>query len=177
MKKILIFMIPFLILTGCGKKETGLTTYTKDVNKKYVEQNEKVEKALTDVVIGENNLKEFESLRKLNDYTLETEFGLTNKEIENYIAAVPDWVDTRMYVILKPVKGNEEKVKRMMKNYLDNYKYQLENIGLSEEELNNKIKLFDERVEKEENGYLIYIISSDSNQIYTQIKKEISKLK
>ncbi|MEG0073232.1 MAG: DUF4358 domain-containing protein [Clostridia bacterium] len=92
-------------------------------------------------------------------------FGIDPKLVEEGIAALPMInVQSNMYIIVKPVNGKKEEVKTAVNAYMGKLEKQWETY------LADQHELVVNRLEKEEDGYLIYIISRDNEKVYNAIK-------
>ena len=100
-KVLLLVLIPILVLTGCGKEEDKF---------------EKNNKAIIENIKGielEDGTNEFQKMMVLDDNTLETQFGISISDVDNYVAQVSYELDARMYVAIKPADGKIDKVKNI----------------------------------------------------------------
>ena len=178
MKKILLITILSLaFFTGCETKE-------KDKFSKYEESNNKIVNDVKDITTEEGN-KEFLNMMVLDNNTLETQFGLTVNDVDNYVAQVSYELDARMYLAFKPANGKEERVKKLVGLYIDSVKTRLEmeknNMVPTTNELgetiepdtsyiDKQINMIDNMLKEEYNGYLIYISSSSNDLILSKLK-------
>lgn len=178
MKKILLTLfVTLFILTGCGK------TVEEKRESKYGNQNNEISNSLANLQIGKDGLESFKDLMILDDNTLGTELGLTLNDVENYIAAVPTALDSRLYIIIKPKSGSEEKVKKAISIYFDNIEQRLgdgtslgDNATEEEKKLQEeKIKMVQNHLEKQVNGYYVYIISSDNDAVFKVVENNLKK--
>lgn len=181
MKKILLITILSLaFFTGCETKE-------KDKFKKYEESNDKIVSDVKDITTEEGN-KEFENMMVLDNNTLETQFGLTVNDVDNYVAQVSYELDARMYLAFKPASGKEERVKKLVGLYIDSVKTRLEmeknnmvpttneageTIEPDTSYIDKQINMIDNMLIEEYNGYLIYISSSSNDLILTKLKDSL----
>ncbi len=181
MKKILLItIISLAFFTGCETKE-------KDKFSKYEESNDKIVSDVKDITTEEGN-KEFENMMVLDNNTLETQFGLTINDVDNYVAQVSYELDARMYLAFKPAEGKEERVKKLVGLYIDSVKTRLEmeknNMVPTTNELgetvtpdtshiDKQINMIDNMLIEEYNGYLIYISSSSNDLILSKLKDSL----
>lgn len=181
MKKILLITILSLaFFTGCETKE-------KDKFSKYEESNNKIVNDVKDITTEEGN-KEFLNMMVLDNNTLETQFGLTVNDVDNYVAQVSYELDARMYLAFKPANGKEERVKKLVGLYIDSVKTRLEmeknNMVPTTNELgetiepdtsyiDKQINMIDNMLKEEYNGYLIYISSSSNDLILSKLKDSL----
>ena len=168
MKKLLVIVIAgTLLLTGCGKtdKEKRESKYGKENN------------SITEKLSG---MEEFSGLMILNDATLASQIGLTLDDVENYLGALPYTLDSKFYVAIKPKKGSEDLVKQALDIYTTVLLSKLENSleNTSDEEKSNlqtQIDMINNHMEKEINGYYVYISSSDNDSVLKIIKENLKK--
>jgi len=181
MKKILLITILSLaFFTGCETKE-------KDKFAKYEESNDKIVSDVKDITTEDGN-KEFLNMMVLDNNTLETQFGLTVNDVDNYVAQVSYELDARMYLAFKPASGKEERVKKLVGLYIDSVKTRLEmeknNMVPTTNELgetiepdtsyiDKQINMIDNMLIEEYNGYLIYISSSSNDLILAKLKDSL----
>ena len=186
MKKILLLtLISTLVLTGCGKKEENKFDKYEENNKATVEDVKGIEL--------EDGTNEFKNMMVLDNNTLETQFGLTVNDVDNYVAQVSYELDARMYVAIKPAKDKTDKVKKMMGLYIDSVKTRLEmeknNLGPSTTTneagetvevpadttyLDSQINMIKNYHFEEYNGYLIWVSSSSNEKIVNIIKSKLN---
>ena len=156
MKKIKVVLSIILILgliTGCG------------CNKKEIDKEEKTNKELN-IEMQKISIKEskiFEGLDILNDNTLETQIGINRNFVENHAIGISMYGSAKeIYMIVKPKEEN----KKILKEALDLY------IERTKENANKEDKTRYENVLKQEyNGYYVYIVSEDNENIFNQIKE------
>ena len=167
MKKFLVVATVFLLaLTGCKNK-------SEKIQSKYGDQNKDVVNSLNDT---KDEKLYFADLMVLDDNTLQTQFGLTVDEVENYVGAVPYILDSRFYVAIKPTSESKDKVKRMLKSYAANLEQRLSDLVTDEdEESKAKLEMIKNHMEKEVNGYYVYISSSDNEKVLKIIEKKLEK--
>lgn len=179
-KTLLVGLVGLIAVTGavgCGNKE-----------EKQQENNNALVDKIQDLQT-DGDIKEFEGLMVLNENTIQSEMGLTKDDLDNFIAQVPyptGDVDSKIYLVLKPAKGKEDRVKKLVGLYIDSIKTRLESklpmTEENEEELSEEEKAQRDSVKKsidmisnvmteEYKGYLIYISSSDNDKVLSTIKK------
>ncbi|MBQ9182093.1 MAG: DUF4358 domain-containing protein [Bacilli bacterium] len=175
-KKVLILTAVFsLLLTGCGK------TKSEQIESKYGTQNETITKSLNDLKITET--ENFSGLMILDDNTLYTQLGITVDDVQNYVGALPYVLDSKFYIAIKPASSSKEKVKKAIDTYISNLalKFQDDPIsseGMSEEEKNAhtaSLNMLNNHLEKEIDGYYIYISSSDNEKVLKIIQENLKK--
>ena len=143
MKKILVVLLLFLTLVGCGNNE-DLTTL--DINK-------------TKNII-ENKL---ENMEEINENVLTSTYELDLSLMDEYI--IKQNMNGDLYAIIKT--SNKKEVKDDMEEYFE--KVKTFNQAYSPE----RLELLENRLEKEIGDYLIYIIAKDGNEIYNKIIESI----
>lgn len=104
----------------------------------------------------ENKLK---SMKEISKTTLEDVYDLDTSKMNDFTFKENE--DGDFYAIIKTDSLNE--VKNNMKNYFEKVKQF--NQSYSPE----RLKLLNNRIEKEVDDYLIYIIAKDANKIYDKI--------
>lgn len=107
--------------------------------------------------------KSINSMKEINKSTLEDVYDLDTSKMKNFI--FKDNEDGDFYAIIETDSLSE--VKSNMKNYFDKVKQF--NQSYSPE----RLKLLNNRVEKEVDNYLIYIIAKDADKIYDKIVEEL----
>lgn len=186
MKKVLLVaLVSALALTGCGKKEEA------DKFEKYEKDNQATVEDVKNIQLDDGT-KEFENMMVLDNNTLETQFGLTVSDVDNYVAQVSYELDARMYVAIKPANGKTDKVKKMMGLYIDSVQTRLEmeknslqpstsvneagqtvEVPADTTFLDSQINMIKNYHFEEYNGYLIYVSSSSNQKIVDIIKSKI----
>lgn len=168
MKKISLILISLMLLTGCNNKEKELEKI-KQNNENIISKIENI-----DINLQENN----EKLLNINETTLETLFGIVPNEVENYIISVPRYNFTSLYIIIKPSKGYEQKIKTSINNYLTlikniyNSTYGTINMETLEYESEFSDRL-DNCLEEEYNGYYIYLVTDKNTEILKMLKENL----
>ena len=156
MKKWKLFttlFIAMLLFTGCGKENIQL-----DLQK----INQELPNAISDKfymqgvysIIDDQEEPFFENLNDI--YNLNEKFNLTEENILEYSVRMNE-ENYDMYFILKPIEGKEEILKKEMKAFFESLDEKVEN------EYKEKVS---NRLIKEYQGYLIYIISNNNEEVY-----------
>jgi hypothetical protein len=148
MKKTLGLLVAVLLLAGCGKKEGSKTCNidTKNIPTLAMKYNE------------------FSDKDSVNDEDLIFGYGIDVSLLDDYAIYISSKIDDpSMYMVLKPKSGEESvveyQIKDMFEKYLSSYSgYYPEAVP----QINN-------RLEKKYNGYLIYIISNNNEEVYNTI--------
>ena len=138
-----------MVITGCGSKEEEKKLVDIDTTK-----------------VGEK-LKEFSYFsdsNSLNDEDLIEGYGIETKVMSEYAIYISSSVnDPSMYIVAKPVENKksvlEYQIKEMFSKYLSSYS----------DYYPEAVPMIENRLEKEYNGYLIYIISTDNDAVYNKI--------
>lgn len=165
MKKLLILVTTFLFV-GCmnNEKSLNLENVSKDIDNLEVN-----EINLTSAV---NEIEATDSYDKM-EYVLEDEIksmGITLDNIDKYVIrkSTEESKKTGLYMIIKPKEDKVKTVKEEINNYLTKK---------TNDELDEKDKkLYEERIEKEYDGYLIYIIGEDNKNILNIILDNKEKI-
>jgi hypothetical protein len=154
--KISFILIVFLLVIGCGcnKKQEQVNKYDK-VNETL---NQNIKK------ININNSYIFENLDIVNDNTLETQIGIDRSYVEEYAIGIDMYNNGEsIYMIIKPKTENKEIVKQALELYLGKL---IDNID--DEKIKTKYK---NALKEEYNGYYIYIVSDDNENVFSKIKE------
>lgn len=178
-----------LLLPVEGKKEDVKDTmkdYFKSLEKKEKSDKldmikdrleEEVDNYLIYIVSKDNNEEIFNSIKDLrvplfggltqiDDEVLRTQFDINPTDLDSYLIATPMMMtQTNGYYILKPASGKENVVKEKMTTYMTNLEEQWKTY------LPDQYELVKNRKEVTYGDYLIYIISSDNDKVFEEIKK------
>lgn len=124
------------------------------------ESNKKLDK------IKETKEKIFSNMISLEKTDIETILKISVNEIETYSFAVTDKMDSVIqYLIIKPKKGKKSEIKQKTHNYFE----ELENTW--KEKDNKQYQLLKDRLESENDDYLIYLVSKDNKKVSKTIEK------
>lgn len=108
----------------------------------------------------------FGGLMQIDDEFLRTQFDINPTDLDSYLIAIPNMMtQTSGYYILKPASGKEKDVKEKMTTYMTNLEEQWKTY------LPDQYELVKNRKEITYGDYLIYIISSDNDKVFEEIKK------
>jgi len=154
MKKISIIVMTIMcvFLTGCGNKNLDLNMVSEKLDGLTNGEFD----LLTAVENIEMNTEYFDTeLINVYDFDLE-ELGINYELIEN-MAFKLDSTEKPAYIILKPMEGKKDELKKQIDAYLSKFT-----------DLN--------KLETEYASYLIYIFSDKSNQILKTIKNSKSRV-
>ena len=153
--KCLLVIFVVLLMTGCNsasdevKKELDLDNYKE----KVVELN----------INGETPFSDSSNLNNLD--VLDT-YGLDSSLLDDYLIYMPSSVvNASMFIVVKPISGQESVVKYQIKELFEKY-YNAYNGYYPKE-----AKLIEDRMEKEVDGYLVYIVSNDNDKVYNLLKE------
>lgn len=155
MKKILLIIMGLFLITGCGEK--------KEENNLDVKLNmDDIKENLSSIKIGDSN--PYNEMDSVNDLELIDGYGIDVTLLEDYVIYISSSVeDPSMYMVLKVSEENKSVVKYqvddMFSQYLSAYK------GYYPE----AATIIEDKMEKEYNGYLIYIVSNDNQKVYDEI--------
>ena len=151
-------IIGVCILSGCGSSKTSSSSKTLDINS--------AKSSISSLKIGDTT--PFSDGSNINNSDSIETYGLDTSLLEEYAIYLPSAVvNSSMYIIAKPKNGEESVVKYQIKDLFEKY-YNAYNGYYPKE-----AKLIENRMEKELNGYLIYIVSSDNDKVYNTIKENL----
>ena len=158
LKVLFIMIIGVCVLSGCGSSDTPSSSKALDINS--------AKSSISSLKIGDTTPFSDESNINNSD-SIET-YGLDTSLLDEYVIYLPSAVvNSSMYIIAKPKNGEESVVKYQVKDLFEKY-YNAYNGYYPKE-----AKLIENRMEKELNGYLIYIVSSDNDKVYNAIKENL----
>ncbi len=147
MKKFLVILMCLFLITGCEEKE-----------------NEKVEIDTQKVTTELKSFSYFKDDKSINDEDLIAGYGIDTKIISEYAIYISSAVSNpSMYIVAKPVEGKMSVLKFQIKDMFS--KYESSYAGYYPE----SVSMIQNRLEKEYNGYLIYIVSDDNETVYNKI--------
>lgn len=142
------------------KKMDNVDKYTEDDILIYIASSNN-EEVLN--IVKNTNEPLFGSLMEFTDEELESMLSIDPSDIEEYVVKVPMMsADSKMYAIIKPVEGSEDKVKEAMDKYFTSLE---ENTMYPE-----NVELIKNRKESTVGDYLVYIVSSDNDLVFNTIK-------
>lgn len=154
MKKILLIIVCMFIITGCGNKE--------EVNDNVSLSMSEIKESLSSLKIDDG--VPYSSLDSVNDLDLIEGYGIDVTLLEDYVIYISSSVeDPSMYMVLKPVDGKTSVLKYQVDDMFD--KYLSAYMGYYPE----AATIIEEKLEKEYNGYLIYVVSNDNQKVYDKI--------
>ena len=153
MKKIKLFLGVFLclFLTGCGNVELDLDKVSENLTN-LTNNGFDIMAAVENIEIDNAY---FDELINVYDFDLE-DMGINKNNIENMAFRV-DTNNKPAYIIIKPVDGKKENIKKEINEYLKSFA-----------DLN--------KLESEYEGYLIYLFSNNNKELLKTIKKSRSKI-
>lgn len=150
MKKILLCLtiLCAIFLTGCGKEEEKVTLNLKDLPEK-IDNLKSDEFARLDAssILSEK-------IEGLEEVYTTSKFDVDMDDLEEYNISINDKTKD-MFVIVKPVDGKKDDVKKAFDKYVDKQKDSV------------KEKLAFDEIQ----GYLIYIISDNSKDLLEEVKE------
>lgn len=154
MKKILLIIMGLFLITGCGeKKEENLNV---KLNMNEIKDN------LSKLKIEDIN--PYSNLDSVNDLDLIDGYGIDVTLLDDYVIYISSSVeDPSMYMVLKVNEENKSVVKYQVDDMFD--KYLTAYKGYYPE----AATIIEDKMEKENNGYLIYIVSNDNQKVYDEI--------
>ena len=157
--KFLLVLVVALLLVGCEKeegKESG-NTVAKAFNKTVAKENiGKLKFNDSEFTFSED--KNFDNSDAIKVYGVDT--GLMDESLY-YLAS--DVVDPSMFIVAKVSDDNKAVFKYQIKDMFEKYYNAYNNYYPKE------AKMINDRLEKEYEGYLIYVVSYDNNSVYQAI--------
>lgn len=176
MKKVLTLCAVLLLLTACGK------TDIEKLEDKYGENNEVIKEELEKITLADVD-NYFSGLFKYDLNGMETNLGLSTKELENFVVAMPYMNLPKFYMILKPKADKDLKARviRQVEQKINTMENQIRMTSESETDKDKKAQiiadadLIKNHLKEEYKGYLIYICSPDNEKVLETIKKYIDK--
>ncbi len=156
MKKVVISLLILVSITGCG------TETKNEIDDKYTTVDKTIKEEINKI---DTNMEEISVNR------LKTEYGIKLELVENYISGInePD-----VYIAIKPKEGKKETIKKALDIYFSNLEVKLSEYDDEEKVIETEeLKRVKNRVEEEINGYLVYIVSSNNEEILKVIKDKI----
>jgi len=157
LRKILFVLLVAVLLVGCEKEEEKETNVAKTLNKEEVK--EKVGKlTFSDSEFTFTEDKSFNNSDAIKVYGVDTSLM---EDTVYYIAS--DIVDPSMFIVAKVSDDNEAVFKYQIKDMFEKYYNAYNNYYPKE------AKMINDRLEKEYEGYLIYVVSYDNNSVYQAI--------
>lgn len=158
MKKILLIIMCVIIMTGCSEKEEN--------NKNSKLNMEEIKENLSNITIAskEDKVKPFSNQENINDLDLINGYGIDVELLEEYIIYISSSVeDPSMYMVLKPIKEKTSIVKYQVDDMFDKY------LNAYKGYYPEAATVIEDKMEKEYNDYLIYIVSLDNQKVYNEI--------
>ena len=148
MKKVICLFVAVMLLAGCGKKEESKNCSIDTKN----------------IPTLAEKYKEFSDKSSVNDEDAIYGYGIDTSLLDDYAIYISSKIDDpSMYMVLKPKAGEESvveyQVKDMFEKYLSSYQ------GYYPE----AVPVIEGRLEKKYNGYYIYIISNNNDEVYNTL--------
>ena len=176
MKKIFTLCAILILLTACGK------TDIEKLDDKYGKNNDVIKEELDKITIADVD-NYFSGLFKYDLNGMETNLGLSTKELENFVVAMPYMNLPKFYMILKPKADKDLKARviRQVEQKISTMENQIRMTSESETDEDKKAQiiagadLIKNHLKEEYKGYLIYICSPDNEKVLETIKKYIDK--
>ena len=157
LKSVLLIMVVALLLVGCGsegEKEDTSKTFDKSVAKEKISALK-----FNDI---EFTFTDSESIGNVDALKV---YGVDKDLFEDYMVYLSNNItDPSMYLIVKPKDDKKSVVKYQIKDMFEKYYNSYSNYYPKE------AKMIEDRLEKEYNGYLIYVVSYDNNSVYQAIQ-------
>lgn len=160
MKKIfLVIIVVMLCVVGCGKSTATDASKQKTLDKDVLIKN------ISGLKFNDSNFK-FSKDDNVNNTTALNTYGVELDRMDDYVFYLSsDVVDPSMYMVIKP-KDGEKKVVQYQVNEMFNKYYSAYNNYYPKE-----AKMIKDRLEKEYEGYLVYIISYDNDKVFQEIEE------
>ena len=149
MKKFLVLLMCIFLLTGCETEPEEVKLNDLDV-----------------VKIGENlrDFTYFNNIDSLNDEDLIEGYSIDTSIISEYAIYISSAVsDPSMYIVAKPKEGKESVLKYQIKDMFSKY------LSSYSDYYPEAVPMIENRLEKEYNGYLIYVVSKENETVYQKI--------
>ena len=153
--KLLVVLVALVLCVGCGKEEETSVVKTFDKNSA---KNKISALTFKDVDFQFNEENSYNNADALKVYGVDTSLM---HEALYYIAS--DVVDPSMFIIAKVNDDDEAVFKYQIKDMFEKYYNAYNNYYPKE------AKMITDRLEKEYEGYLIYIVAYDTNSVYQAI--------
>ena len=155
LRNILLILMVALVLIGCGKEEKGSKTLSKELVKEKVSS---LKFKDSDFTFTEND--------NFNNNDAFKVYGVdTSKFIDSVSYISNNVVNPSMFLIVKTNDDDKAVLKFQMKEMFDKYFSAYNNYYPKE------AKMITDRLEKEYEGYLIYVVSYDNDAVYQAIEK------
>ena len=144
MKKLLIVLSMLFIFTGCSSKQLDLNNIGDNITKAY----------LTNHEIGDIN-------------TISGRYNINTDDIkDSLIITSKSFDDATMVLILFPKNGKNNEVKSEIEKFIESYNNQWVDMNYFPEQK----ELVQKALYTAYNNYLIYIVSTNNNEILKVIK-------
>ncbi len=153
MKKIIYILLITICLSGCNKSieqsknDTKNVAYDQDLN------------------------SVFSSFNMLDDNNFESFIGLPLSYVSKYFVGLSNYPDIKMVIAIKPLDSYSKYIDMSVELYLDSILRRLQIDYFSENNiLNDKISLIENCFKSNYNGYYIYIVSDNNEEIFEILK-------
>ena len=151
MKKIIIFLITIILLSGCGNS----SKLNLDKIKNKLEN------------LEENNNEIFNNNIYYDKNKLEKKYDLDTTEIDDYIISMHSNESSSNLYIIASYKNSKEKLKKELDKLID-----LEKASFSNGYFPLELSKVENYYYKEYGKYLIYIVSDNNELVYKKIIEE-----
>lgn len=106
----------------------------------------------------------FNSMMTIEDDMLESIIGINPSDVSEHLIKTPSMmISSSTYLIVKPAEGSKDAVASLIDEYMTSLENQWETY------LPDQYELVKNRLEKTYGDYLIYVISSDNDLVYSTI--------
>lgn len=152
LKSLFAIVLCLGVLVGCGNKNVDLDL--EKINEKLVDlKGDNI--SIPEISV---NLEQyFTGAEFIYDFDFEEKFNLNKDNILEY-SVMANFETNDMYFVLNPVEGKEDEIKSELKAYFESL--------ATDDTLKEKIE---NRLEKEYEGLLIYVVSSNNDEVYNTI--------
>ena len=155
LKNILLVLVVAILCIGCGKEEEKIKTFNKELAKENISKLTFKDSDFT--------FTESENMNNVDAFKV---YGVDTSKFTDSLSYISNnVVDPSMYLIVKVKDEDKSVLKFQMKEMFDKYYSAYNNYYPKE------AKMITDRLEKEYEGYLIYIVSHDNDSVYQAIEK------
>ena len=155
MKKIVIILLMVLFCTGCNSESLESKKFDKDTAKEKI----------ADLTFNNSEFK-FDDSENINNMDALSVYGVDLTLLNDYLFYLSsDVVDPSMYLVVNSSEENKSVVKYQIEELFNKYYNSYNNYYPKE------AKMIEDRLEKEYEDYLIYIVSYDNDKVYQAIEE------
>lgn len=155
MKKIVVILLIMFLCVGCGSETTSNKKFDKNVAKEKI----------ANLKFSDSEFK-FTEESNVNNTDALSVYGVDITKLDDYLFYLSsDIVDPSMYLVVRSDEDDKSIVKYQIDELFNKYYNSYNNYYPKE------AKMIEDRLEKEYEGYLIYIVSYDNNKVYQAIEE------